>query len=334
MKNQKYHCPEYLFEEQLRNDQRITELINKLSNQTWNNQNDKTSIIKALKNLNYKSVVTGLHDSKLDFNETANFIYKCFKESKEETLTSVLNSKGLPIGFKIIVLEEYFKFYSSVIPKTSEPDPYYPLFCFEEHSYLKGSSICPLLPELLNSYECYQIFRELTETKQLLLEKIVDSKNIWSPQKNKPDIKTIKLILYDPFFQNTFKFLVRDVLTKNLYSISEQHDSRIFKIKMVGIHEILENKFSFNSAYRENRPYFRFRQNLFFTYFFILSDYAAQTKTNISLKYDLGTLSLTMKLNEMFYPLDSQVELELPFQLNHQKLKTLIKDFHKNAPTP
>lgn len=310
------------FEEHRRSEDRDAALLSSLEKAEGADQRDMRVYLNGLRRLYVKpGVGFPFHNSLSSGNPGEIDAFTCgvFKESVEKILPDLVKTDRLPTSFKLLVIDEFLKFYA-IVPEAlvGESDR---LFSFYRDLFGRGS-IRLNTPLWFSTKESGQILVELLGVREKFLE-ILENPETCAP---KAPITLIKRILGSQFFRKSFKLQLLDLVLPTFASLSSVQLAEFRELSKEGIGEVTSKRFFFNSKFAENRQYIQFKKNLLFTYFLTILCISKFRKTSIEKSYYGEVLNLVADLFQSECAIDP---VENAPRIDADYIKSFVKEFYE-----
>lgn len=311
-------------EARLKSDRNAT-LLSMLEGAQWSKTGDRLIYIEGIRKLNSKQGVPNPFQGSLAYGdpiEIDKFMCKAFKASVESILPELIRTSRLPCGFKLLVIEEFFKFYA-VVPASLGAGTYGNFRLYV--SILGNGQIRLNIPKWFSSTESKRIFSNLSDARLLFLDTSTDAK-FNSSSRNAP-INLIKRILASQYFRGSFKRLLLAAVLPTVKNLSKAQLAKLNERKVDGAEDIISKRFYFNSDFADNAQYAQFKKNLIFTYFLVVHSICEFERAPIATRFDSATLNLVMNLHNDEFDLS---DIPLP-RIDARYIKSFIKDFYNSS---
>lgn len=305
MKAAKVELIKRQFRNQFRNEDREYKLIELLEQEKWESQTDKKVYLEGLKSLaKREGVPYGFSLSVASAAQIEEFLCEAFIASTEIVLPQLHKTKRLPARLKVLILEEYLKFYSI------ESGGFHLFFL---------RPLCPRIQTFVKSEEGRSLLVELLSMREILSEQAMQENRNSPNGKYGAPINLLKRILRDDYFQTEFKEWLLDFIFPTVGTIT---DAQLKDLRKVYIRSSADKKFFFSSTQPNNKQYSQFKKNLLFSYFSVVYWSCKFDGEPIKISFKAEVLDMTELLNEEFY-----AELP-PIEINAGYVKSVIKDFY------
>lgn len=288
-------------------------LLKELRKSEWESQSTREAVLNGLEDIDRK-FIGSRHVT------TESILTKLFGESIRQTYPLIKGNKsGLPADMRVLLVDEYLKLFSfaPVVRNYNGKRrlAWNPVFFSKWEDLLTRAT----------TVDVQSLINDITAARDVIIGKARGRSRGINGTDLARSYRSVCRVLKDDFFETWIKRLIVNQFVPQ-FDFTEGRLSAIRKIEIGDFtSEVHKKVFLSFKGFPRNREYVEFRRNLFFSYFFVLLDYAKYKHEKLTFKYSKRVLRSTIDLNSHFPSLSDR-----PFVkgLDEPKVGSIIKDFY------